>query len=247
MLLKSLQQYLQGLWRSRSSAVLALILVLPAAPALGQNWDVQENTDPLIEINKVVFQLNDYFDALLLRPMAVGYSNYTPQPLRTGVSNFFSNMRDLNAFANNLLQGKVTDAMSDCGRFLINSTVGIGGLVDVAGELGLEKHEEDFGQTLAVWGVGPGPYVVLPVFGPSSLRDSASLVLDWLMNPLYYIEHDATRVSTFSMERLDWRLGLLPADALITGDRYLFLREAYFQNRDFAINDGALENPFGDL
>lgn len=238
---------LQCSWRTGRWVALAMILTFTAAPALGQNWDTRENTDPFYGVNQVVFQLNEFFDTVLLRPLAVGYSNHVPSPVRTGVTNFFGNMDDLNTFANNLLQWKVANAMSDCGRLLINSTVGIGGLLDVASELGLEKHHEDFGQTLAVWGVGPGPYVVLPVFGASSLRDSFGLVLDSFVNPVYYIEDDATRVSTYGMERVEWRTGLLPAESLITGDRYLFLREAYFQQRDFEINDGALDDPFGDF
>jgi len=247
MLMNSLMNQRHKSRRELCCLMLALAATLPAAPALGQDLDVSENRDPFYGANRMVFHFNEYFDRLLLRPLAIGYSNYVPSPVRTVVTNFFGNVDDLNTFANNMLQWKVADAMSDCGRVLINTTIGIGGLFDVASELGLEKHQEDFGQTLGVWGVGPGPYVVLPVFGASSVRDAFGLMVDSLLNPIYQIEDDAARASTFSMERLEWRTGLLPAENLITGDRYLFLREANFQTREFEINDGALDDPFGDF
>ena len=245
-----------GRWRC---AALALWLVLPVAPAMGQDafqdpfqgsfqdWGEIEDRDPFVDINRVVFGFNDYFDNLLLRPLAVGYSNHVPTPVRAGVGNFFSNIEDINTMANNLLQGKVGDAVSDCGRILINSTVGVGGLIDVASELGLEKHQEDFGQTLGVWGVEAGPYVVLPIFGASSVRDTFGFVIDSFANPVYYLEHDRARVSTYSVERVDWRSGLLSAEQLVTGDSYLFVREAQFQSRDFAIKDGKVDDLFGDF
>ncbi len=228
-------------------AALALALTVPATPALGQDFTAQPNRDPFYVFNRAVFEFNEYFDNLLLRPMAVGFSNYAPSPVQTGLINFFGNIDDLNTAANNLLQWKISEAMSDCGRILINTTIGVGGLVDVASELGLEKHNEDFGQTLGVWGIEAGPYVVLPIFGASSTRDAFGLFVDSLLNPIYQIEDETTRTTTFAMERLEWRTGLLPAESLITGDRYLFLREANFQQREFEINDGAIDDPFGDF
>lgn len=228
-------------------ATLALALSLAATPSLGQDFGARANRDPFLGVNQVVFGFNEYFDNLLLRPLAVGYSNYVPSPVQTGVTNFFGNIDDLNTMANNLLQWKIPEAVSDCGRILINTTVGIGGLIDVASELGLEKHNEDFGQTLGVWGIESGPYVVLPIFGASSARDALGLFVDSLLNPIYQLDDEAARATVFGAERLEWRTGLLPAESLITGDRYLFLREASFQQREFEINDGELDDPFGDF
>lgn len=228
-------------------AVLMLALTLPAAPAFSQNPGAEADRDPFFGVNRLIFQANEYIDNLLLRPLAVGYTDYVPPPVQTGVANFFGNIDDLNTFTNNLLQWKIPEAISDCGRILINTTAGVGGLIDVASGLGLEKHNEDFGQTLGVWGLDSGPYIVLPVFGASSTRDALGLFVDSLLNPIYHIEDDATRVSIYGMERLEWRTGLLPTESLIVGDRYLFLREAHFQQREFEIKDGALDDPFGDF
>lgn len=219
----------------------------PTAPAYGQALETIEDRDPFIDINRLVFGFNEYFDNLLLRPVAIAYVNFVPPPMRAGVNNFFGNVDDLNTMANNLLQGKIGDAISDCGRILINSTVGIGGLIDVASELGLEKHQEDFGQTLGVWGVEPGPYVVLPIFGASSVRDTFGFVIDSFANPVYYLEDDKIRVSTYGVERVDWRMDLMQAEALVTGDSYLFVREAQFQNREYQVRDGEIDDPFGDF
>ncbi len=222
-------------------------LLAPPAPLYGQALEPIDNRDPFIDINRLVFEFNEYFDNLLLRPVAVAYVNFAPPPLRTGVNNFFGNVDDLNTMANNLLQGKIGDAVSDCGRILINTTVGLGGLIDVASELGLEKHQEDFGQTLGAWGVEPGPYVVLPIFGASSVRDTFGFVIDSFANPVYYLEDDKVRVSTYGVERVDWRMGLMQAEALVTGDSYLFVREAQFQNREYQVRDGEIDDPFGDF
>ncbi len=229
------------------SGALLFYLSGPTAPAYGQALETIENRDPFIDINRLVFGFNEYFDNLLLRPVAVAYVNFVPPPMRAGVNNFFGNVDDLNTMANNLLQGKIGDAISDCGRILINSTVGIGGLIDVASELGLEKHQEDFGQTLGVWGVEPGPYVVLPIFGASSVRDTFGFVIDSFANPVYYLEDDKIRVSTYGVERVDWRMDLMQAEALVTGDSYLFVREAQFQNREYQVRDGEIDDPFGDF
>ncbi len=229
------------------SGALLFCLSGPTAPAYGQALETIEDRDPFIDINRFVFGFNEYFDNLLLRPVAIAYVNFVPPPMRAGVNNFFGNVDDLNTMANNLLQGKIGDAISDCGRILINSTVGIGGLIDVASELGLEKHQEDFGQTLGVWGVEPGPYVVLPIFGASSVRDTFGFVIDSFANPVYYLEDDKIRVSTYGVERVDWRMDLMQAEALVTGDSYLFVREAQFQNREYQVRDGEIDDPFGDF
>ncbi len=232
---------------SLRQALLLIVLLVSASVAAAQDSTEPETPDPFIGLNRMVFGFNEYFDNLLLRPLAVGYTHHLPGPVRTGVTNFFGNIDDVNTMANNLLQWKVADAISDGGRILINTTIGIGGLLDVASELGLEKHQEDFGQTLGAWGVAPGPYVVLPIFGSSSVRDTFGFALDSFLNPLYYVEDDAVRLSTYGAERVEWRAGLLPRESLIVGDRYLFLREAHLQTRKFEVDDGVIDDPFGDF
>ncbi len=233
--------------RAPHCAALTLALSLSTVPAFGQDFGAQTDPDPFMRINMMIFEVNEILDNLILKPLAVGYSDHVPEPVQTGVTNFFGNIDDLNTMTNNLLQWKIPEAVSDCGRILINTTVGIGGLIDVASELGLEKHNEDFGQTLGVWGIESGPYLVLPIFGASSTRDALGLFVDSLLNPIYQVEDETARAAAFGAERLEWRNGLLPAESLITGDRYLFLREASFQQREFEINDGVLDDPFGDF
>ena len=207
---------------------------------------VQAQTDdPWRNTNENIFQLNDYFDQLVVRPVASTYTLFMPRIVRQGVGNFFSNIDDINVFANDLLQMKFDDALSDSSRFFINSTVGIGGVLDVASSFGFQNHEEDFGQTLGYWGVGTGPYVMLPVFGASNLRDSVGLVLDTLFNPIQYHDDASVRLPLYLLEETDSRSGLLALDELISGDRYLFVREAYMQRRNYLVKDGMIEDEFG--
>jgi len=198
-----------------------------------------QSSDPWQATNQHIFRFNDYFDQLLVKPVARTYTLFIPRVARQGVGNFFSNIDDINVFVNNLLQLKLGEAASDSGRFLINSTIGAAGIFDFATGFGLAKHEEDFGQTLGRWGVGSGPYVILPVFGASNLRDSFGLVLDTMFNPIQYHEDQSLKFSMFLLRETDSRAGLLALDDLITGDRYLFVREAYIQRREFLVSDGA--------
>jgi phospholipid-binding lipoprotein MlaA len=202
---------------------------------------------PLESINKDVFALNDYFDALLVKPVSMSYTTIVPNVAQRAVGNFFSNIDDVNVMANELLQLKLSAAASDCGRLLLNSIVGVGGLFDVASGFGLNKHNEDFGQTLGRWGVGSGAYVVLPVFGSSSVRDSFGLIVDTLFNPLHYIDDSSMRLSLYSMRQVDSRSSITAFDDSINGDRYVFYREAYSQRRDYLVRDGAVENMFEDF
>ena len=235
------------LWQSLPRAALMLAVALSAAPSAAWDSAARGVPDPFIGVNRAIFDFNEFFDNLLLRPLAVGYANNVPRPVQSGLSNFFGNIDDLNTMANNLLQAKVAAAVSDCGRILINTTLGIGGFLDVASEFGLEKRNEDFGQTLGVWGIGSGPYLMLPIFGASSARDALGLFVDSLLNPIYQVDDEAARAATFGVERLEWRAGLIPSESLVTGDRYLFLREASFQQREFEIKDGELDDAFGDF
>ncbi|WP_176061310.1 VacJ family lipoprotein [Paraburkholderia sp. BCC1876] len=189
--------------------------------------------DPFEPVNRVVFKFNDGLDTYVARPVAQGYQKVTPQPLRTAVSNFFSNLGDLSNAANALLQLKITDATEDLVRFAFNSTFGLGGLLDWATPAGLPKHHQDFGLTLGHWGVPSGPYLVLPLFGPSTVRDSMGLVVDVKFNPLNYME-PALRNPLYVLQFVSVRSDLLGATDLLQQaalDKYSFVRDAYTQQR----------------
>jgi len=211
------------------------------------NGAAAQTEDPWRETNERLFRLNDYFDQLIVRPVASGYTLFIPRAARQGIGNFFSNIDDINVLVNDLLQFKLDAAMNDSGRLLVNSTLGLGGILDIASGFGLYKNEEDFGQTLGHWGVGAGPYVMLPVFGASNARDSIGLVLDTLFNPIQYLDEESLRLTLFLVKETDSRSGLLALDELITGDRYLFVREAYAQRREYLVTDGQVEDEFGDF
>jgi len=202
--------------------------------------------DPWEATNVRIYAFNKVVDGWLLRPVAIVYNNGVPTIIRQGIGNFFSNIDDVNVLANNMLQLKVQDAVSDSGRLLINTTVGIGGVIDVASSVGLAKNEEDFGQTFGRWGIGAGPYVVLPFFGPSSVRDSVGMVLDSMFNPIQYHNDDSTRNSLTVLKLIDNRASVLSMENLISGDEYIFLREAYLQQREYLVSDGAYYDDFDD-
>jgi phospholipid-binding lipoprotein MlaA len=176
-----------------------------------------------------------------VKPLAQAYKFVTPPPIRMMVGNFFGNLNDLWTGANNLLQGKPKNAVSDFTRFTVNTVWGLLGLVDIASDLGLEKHNEDFGQTLGVWGVSPGPYLVLPILGPSSVRDTAGLIPDSLASPLRSIKHQSTYYSFLGTRAIDTRAGFLSAERFIDSaslDDYAFFRNGFFQRRFSQVYDG---------
>jgi len=220
-----------------------LCAVLLPAPLYAQGV----NPDPWRTTNQRIYNFNNFFDGLIVRPAAQTYTTLVPRVVRQGIGNFFSNINDINVAVNDLLQFKFDAALSDSGRFLINSTVGVLGVFDVATSMGLQKNEEDFGQTLGRWGVGPGPYVMLPVFGASNVRDSFGLVLDTLFNPIQYQDDDSLRLTLFMVDEINSRAGLLALDELVVGDQYLFIREAYIQRREYLVTDGEVEDDFGDF
>ncbi|HEX4857396.1 MAG TPA: VacJ family lipoprotein, partial [Usitatibacteraceae bacterium] len=192
-------------------------------------------------LNRTTDAFNDAVDRAVLKPVAQGYVAVTPGFLRAGVSNASSNLGDVAVGLNNLLQGKPGAALSDAGRFLVNSTLGILGLFDVATPMGLEKHEEDFGQTLGTWGIGPGPYLVVPFMGPSTLRDSFGRGVDSQAGWAKQVDHEPTRYSAFALELINLRAGLLGAGKTLDEaalDRYQFLRDAYLQRRLRLVHDG---------
>ena len=197
--------------------------------------------DPLEPLNRGIYQFNDAVDTVLFKPLAEVYQGLLPQFVRTGVGNFFSNFQDVIVALNNLLQGKVTDAGLDLCRIIVNSTVGVLGLIDVGTEIGLEKHQEDFGQTLGRWGMGTGPYIVIPFIGPSTVRDGVGLIADWKTDPLTYIKPTRTRNALFGVFFVNRRAELLSASKILEVaalDPYEFVRDAYLQRRRNLIYDG---------
>lgn len=225
-------------WKVRFRASMLTLAVSVALSAC--SWTPQAR-DPIEGVNRVVFVFNEGLDALAVKPAARLYEGVLPSFVRRGVSNFFGNIEDVFIGVNNVLQGKPTAGASDIGRVLVNTTVGVLGLFDVASELGLEKHEEDFGQTFGRWGVGGGAYVVLPVFGPRTLRDTAGLVLDSSVDPVVKVSDVATRNSLAILRIVNTRADLLPADKVIEEaalDKYAYVRDAYLQRRNNLVYDG---------
>ncbi|MBS7661094.1 VacJ family lipoprotein [Pseudomonas lalucatii] len=200
--------------------------------------------DPWEGFNRAIFRFNDTVDTYALKPLAQGYQAVTPDFLEDGVHNVFGNLGDIGNLANDLLQGKFHDAGVDTGRVIFNTTFGLLGFFDVASQMGLQRNDEDFGQTLGAWGLGSGPYVVLPLLGPSTIRDAAGKVPDAFLEPYPYMGHVPTRNLTRGVDVIDTRASLLSAERLISGDKYLFVRNAYLQNREFRVQDGQVEDDF---
>ncbi len=210
------------------------------------NLSAAQFEDPWEGMNRKIFVFNDTLDSFFLKPVAQTYLAITPEVVEVGVSNFFENLGEVGNILNDVLQWKWGQAANDSGRLLLNSTVGVAGIFDVAKRVGLSRSEgEDFGQTLAAWGVGQGPYLVLPFFGPSSLRGLGSMPVDSYANPISYVDHVPTRNSTYATDLLDTRASLIDAEDLISGDKYLFMRDAFLQRREYLIQDGNVEDSFG--
>jgi phospholipid-binding lipoprotein MlaA len=198
--------------------------------------------DPLEPINRAIFSFNDGIDAAVLKPVARGYRAVAPAFVRTGVANFFSNLDDVWISANNALQGKFEQGLGDFLRFAFNSTLGLFGAIDIASDMGLEKHNEDFGQTLGKWGLGPGPYLVLPFLGPSTVRDGISLLLiDARGDPVLSLDHVPSRNTTYTARAVSNREQALDATNAIEKaalDKYSYLRAAWLQRRRNLVHDG---------
>lgn len=219
-------------------AIAASVLVLTG---LLSGCAHQNARDPLEPLNRGIYAFNDAVDTVVMKPVATGYRAILPQFVRTGVSNFFSNLDDVTVIVNGILQLKIPQALSDTGRLLINTTIGVLGLVDVATHLGLEKHNEDFGQTLGYWGVGNGPYLVLPFFGPSSFRDGVGRWVDMKTDPVRWEDHIRTRNQFLVLRAVNTRANLLDSEKVLDAaaiDRYAFLRDAYLQRRRSLVYDG---------
>lgn len=221
-----------------SAALAVLALTLTACTSI-PNYK-PDPRDPLERLNRTTFAFNDALDRNVARPLARGYRRVTPDPIETGVSNFFANLEYPTVLVNNALQGKLGAAVSDTGRLLVNTTFGLGGVFDPATRMGLERHDEDFGQTLGKWGVPPGAYIVVPVLGPYSVRDGVASLADEFTEPRQYLEDDSTRWGLWAGKQLDKRARLLDADAVLerAGDKYVLVRSAYLQRREYRVRDG---------
>ena len=220
----------------------ALGAAMLAALLAGCSTTANNPKDPYEGFNRAMFSVNEGIDTVVAKPLAKGYDAVAPLPVKAGVGNFFGNVGDLWGGVNNTLQGKVGDGASDISRLLINSTIGIFGLFDVASEMGLEKHDEDFGQTLGRWGVGDGGYVFLPILGPRTLRDTGGWIVDAYADPVRWgIEDIPVRNSTHFVRFVDIRASLLPSDKVVEEaalDKYAYIRDAYLQRRRSQIYDG---------
>ena len=214
-----------------------------------------EINDPIEDLNRDIFIFNEKLDEKILKPAALAYRKVTPQFARSGVTNFFNNLEEIDTTINQLLQGEIKYAFNDTGRFLINSTIGLFGLIDVASKMGLERHEEDFGQTLGVWGFGSGPYIMIPFLGPSNPRDLLSRPISSFLSGTFAMEDDDVKFTLVGIDALETRERLLDAETLIIGDKYIFVKDAYIQSREYEINNGStkddeflddMEDIFGD-
>lgn len=200
--------------------------------------------DPWESINRPIFRFNDMLDTYALKPLAQGYQAITPQFLEDGIHNMYRNIGDVGNLANDVLQVKPQAAGVDTARLMFNTTFGVLGFFDVGTRMGLQRNDEDFGQTLGYWGVGSGPYVMLPFFGPSTLRDAPSKYVDGYTEPYRYMNDISTRNMAIGLDVIDTRTSLLSTEKLISGDKYVFIRNAYLQNREFKVKDGEVEDDF---
>ena len=214
-----------------------LLILLLSFPIFGD-----EINDPFEDLNRDIFIFNEKLDEKLLKPAALTYRKVTPQFARTGVTNFFNNLEEIDTTINQVLQGEIKYAFNDAGRFVINSTIGLFGLIDVASKMGLEKHEEDFGQTLGVWGFDSGPYIMIPFLGPSNPRDLLSRPISSFLSGTFAMEDNDVKITLVGIDALETRERLLDAETLIIGDKYIFVKDAYIQSREYEINNGSTED-----
>jgi phospholipid-binding lipoprotein MlaA len=235
-------------------AVLILALSIPAAAealnveaAEQDAYPEERNSDPFEGVNRVTHGFNNLVDKFMFKPLAKSYQWILPNVAQAGVSNFFLNLDDINNATHSLLQGKPKAGLSDLGRLLLNTTMGLGGLLDPASTVGLVRHEEDLGQTLQVWGIPRGPYIVLPFLGPSTLTDFISAPVDSRTDPLLYYRPTRNRNYLLATNLIDIRADFLSAESLVFGDRYIFFRDAYLQRREFLVKDGKVEDTFDDF
>ena len=193
--------------------------------------------DPFENINRTFFDINEKVDNVALKPIALTYSK-TPEPVKHGITNFFRNLKEIDNTLNQVLQGKPKYAINDFSRFIINSTIGIGGILDPASSMGLERHDEDFGQTLGLWGVSPGPYLMIPFLGPTTTRDLLSRPISSFLEVTFHMDDSNVRISLSALDAIETRERLLDVESLLSGDKYNFVRDSYSQSREYEIKDG---------
>ena len=208
-----------------------LILLLLSAPLVEAN-------DPFEDINRKVWVFNEFLDDNIAKPTAEIYTTIAPNFVEVGISNFFRNINELDNTANQLLQGHPLLAINDFSRFLINSTIGLGGFIDVGTSLGLERHDEDFGQTLGAWGVSSGPFLMIPIYGPSTPRGLAGRSVSSVLGGTFAIEETDVRLGITALDALETRARYLEVETLIIGDRYSFIRDSYMQYQEFESSNG---------
>ncbi len=224
-----------------SSFFILLFLLLPATAQ-------EPNPDPWEGFNRKMFAFNETMDKHLLKPAAQGYRAITPKPVDRSLGNFFSNFGDIKVLISDLAQLKLAQAASDTGRILVNTTLGFFGFFDVATRLGMPKHQEDFGQVLGYWGVGSGPYLMLPFLGPSTVRDISGTLVEYNYGVTLSAlgENEWEGWGIVGVYGLQVRARLLDMEGMISGDRYTFIRSFYLQNREFLVRDGKIKDDFGD-
>lgn len=222
------------------SAIVLATLALAMGGCASVPAEDRTESDPWEPMNRSLYSFNRGLDKVTTKPLARGYEKIVPRPVRTGVTNFFKNLRTPASSINNFLQGKPERGFSELGRFVFNSTLGVGGIFDIATAGGLEAHPEDFGQTAAVWGVPDGPYVMIPLLGPSTLRDAVLFPLSVVTNPLYHYDNTSVRDKLRILRVIELRARLLPLESTLeeSKDPYITLRESYLQNREYEIYDG---------
>ena len=222
---------------AKSILLILFLVTTGCATTNGMSGDFNPD-DPYEKSNRKVFEFNNKIDKLFLRPVTDFYDKATPEFAQTSITNFFANLDDIRISINNLLQGNVVESMSDITRFFINSIFGLGGFFDVASEMGLEKHSEDFGQTLGKWGAKPGPYLMLPFLGPSTTRDAFTFVGDTALAPALSLDDNAARVGLISLDLINTYSAFTGIADIESKDQYAFLRDAYLERRKYEINDG---------
>jgi len=230
-----------------SRCFLLALLFLPPVALWAEEQEKTRNIDPWEPVNRKIYGFNDTLDRWLIRPVAEGYRFVMPDFAEQGVTNFITNIYEFNSFFNSLLQWEFIGATHAGGRFLVNSTLGLLGLFDVATPMGITPFRADFGQTLAVWGVDSGPYVMLPLFGPHTVRSSIGYFTDTYTSIPYLVNEQTWAWTFWTVEVIDYRARLLDAEDLITGDRYIFLREAYLQRREAFVKRGTVDDSFSDF
>lgn len=238
MFLRTPEQKASPSVRGLSLICIACLLALSGCASIPA--DQRDAEDPHEGFNRSMYQFNDDLDRTVLKPVSSAYVRTLPEPVRTGVSNFYDNLTYLDTTLNSFLQGKGAQGASDLGRFLVNSTIGVVGIFDVATSMGLDRHDEDFGQTLAVWGAVEDEYLMYPVWGPSSVRDTGGIVVSLLTNPIFYAAAPVA-VPLGILQVVDLRArseGFVRFRDEAALDPYLFTRDAYLQNREFEIHDG---------